>query len=281
MTVRTITRSYAGGVIAPEMLARFDQNKNQTGLAEAVNFTILPHGPAQNRAGFQYVLEVKDSSSATFLMPFVYSTSQSMVLEFGDLYVRFHTQGGNLLEANQNITAISLASPGVINLAAHGYTTGQWVFIAAAAGLTTLNNRFFKVVFIDANNFSLTTLAGVAVNTTGLPAYTGSGTVARVYEIVSPYSSADLFNLHFTQSNDVLTIVHTSYQQRELRRLGATNWQFATLSFTPTQAAPASASVAASPASGVVINRYRVTAIATDGLEESYPVGVSDRKSVV
>src|SRR5687768_1758436 len=60
--VRTLQRSFAGGEIAPEMAGRLDIDKFQTGLKTCRNFEVLPHGPARNRAGFEYVLEAKDST---------------------------------------------------------------------------------------------------------------------------------------------------------------------------------------------------------------------------
>lgn len=274
-TVKTLYRSFAGGVITPEMFGRLDLVKFQTGLAESDGFIILPHGPAANRTGTEYVLEVKDSTALTCILPFVYSTSQSMVLEFGNQYLRFHTLGGNLLEAPVPATAISQANPGVINRVAHGFTTGQWVFSAGIAGMTTLNSRFYKVIRIDADNYSLTDLWNVAINTLTLPAYGGGGTFARVYEIATPYVTADLFDLHFTQSADVLTITHPSYQQRELRRLGATNWTLTTLGFASTIATPAAPGGVAAPVSGGVSNFYVTTAIAAGTLEESLPSGIT------
>ncbi|CAN0486623.1 unnamed protein product, partial [Phaeothamnion confervicola] len=156
MTVKTLTRSFAGGVITPEMLGRLDLIKYQTGLAEADGFETLPHGPAANSPGFEYCLEVKDSNAVTCLLPFIYSTSQSMVLEFGNLYVRFHTAGGTLLEAVKNITAVTQANPGVFTSAGHGYATGDWVFVLGCGGMTSLNFRWFKVVVLTANTYSLT-----------------------------------------------------------------------------------------------------------------------------
>lgn len=49
----------------------------------------------------------------------------------------------------------------------------------------------------------------------------------RVYELATPYAEADLFELKFTQSADVLTIVHPSYPPKELQRYGHANWQLA------------------------------------------------------
>jgi len=44
------------------------------------------------------------------------------------------------------------------------------------------------------------------------------------YEIVTPYDEADIFELKFTQSADVITICHNNYAPRQLSRLAHTNW---------------------------------------------------------
>ena len=51
------------------------------------------------------------------------------------------------------------------------------------------------------------------------------------YEVVTSYSSADVWNLNFTQSADTLYITHPSYPTRKLQRAGATNWTLTTVSF--------------------------------------------------
>ncbi|AWP32040.1 hypothetical protein B9D02_05365 [Pantoea vagans] len=45
-----------------------------------------------------------------------------------------------------------------------------------------------------------------------------------VYEIATPYTEADLFDLKFTQSADVMTICHKNYAPRELQRYAHNNW---------------------------------------------------------
>lgn len=46
-------------------------------------------------------------------------------------------------------------------------------------------------------------------------------------EVVTPYTSAELVNLRFTQSADVMYLVHPNYQPRMLRRLTATSFELA------------------------------------------------------
>jgi len=190
--VRTLQRSFAGGEVSPEMFGRSDDAKYQSGLARCRNFIVTPQGPVANRPGFAFVREVKDSTKRTRLIPFTYSTTQTMVIELGAGHFRFHTQGGTLLSA-------------------------------------------------------------------GVP-----------YEISNPYAEGDLFDIHYVQSADVLTLVHPNYAPRELRRLGATNWQLSTLSFAAPISAPGAPTLVAAGHTAVKYTYYYVvTAIDADGIGES------------
>lgn len=100
MTKRRVQQGFVGGELSPSMYGRFDDGKYQQGLAMCRNFICLPQGPATNRPGFKFVREVKDSSKKVRLIPFIFSGEQTMCLEFGDKYVRFHTQGMTLLGSN-------------------------------------------------------------------------------------------------------------------------------------------------------------------------------------
>ena len=237
--MRTLQRSFAGGAITPELFGRIDLTKFQTGLAACENFIILPHGPAANRPGFEFIKEVKTSAKATRLIPFAYSTTQTYALEFGDLYIRFYTQGGQLLTGT--VTAW---------LTATAYIVGD---IRSEAG----------------TNYYCATAHTSGVFATDLAAVKWVALTGTIVEVPSPYVEADLFNLHFVQSADVLTIVHPSYAPRELRRLGAVNWALTTISFEPTISAPTGVGASASPASGTPVSKYVVTAVASDGLDES------------
>lgn len=239
-TVKPLMRSFAGGEITPELFGRLDLDKFQTGVARALNFWVLPHGPLQNRPGTNYVLHVKDSTRRTRVIAFAYSSTQTMVLEFGHHYIRFHTAGATLLETVKTITSVTQASPGVFTKNSHGYSNGDWVQVLGAGGMTTLNYRFYIVANVTTNTYTLTTLTGEAVSTSALPAYTGGGTTGRVYTVTTTYDEAHLFDLHVTQDADVLTIVHPSYAPMELRRLGATNWTLTAASFSPTVLPPTS-----------------------------------------
>lgn len=51
------------------------------------------------------------------------------------------------------------------------------------------------------------------------------------YEVASPYAAADLFELYFAQSADILYIAHPDYEPRKLSRTGHTSWTLTTIPF--------------------------------------------------
>lgn len=264
-------RSFAGGEITGELYGRLDLTKYQTGVALCRNFLVLPHGPLQNRSGFSYVIEAGDVANQVRIISFAFSADQSMVLEFGHQYIRFHTGGGTLLETSKNIVGATQAPPGVLNIVGHAYLAGDVVFVNGVVGMTQLNGRYFKVVVVDVNNISLTLHDGTAVSTAAYGAYVSGGTIGRVYQITSPYSAADLFDIHFAQDSDVLTATSKLYPAQELKRLGAASWTITPVTFVPTMAPPGGFSVVATKPTpnNTTLQAYVVTAIAADGVTET------------
>lgn len=194
MSDKTLTRSFAGGELSPLLFGRLDLGKYQTGLAKCLNFIVTPQGPIENRPGFAFVRATKANVAAR-LIPFTYSSDQTLVIEMGVSYFRFHTVGATVLSA-------------------------------------------------------------------GVP-----------YEVAHTYTADELFDVHYVQSGDVLTLTHPAHAPAELRRLAATNWTLTDISFVPTIGTPAAPTPQAfGPGGGTPVDHYYVTtALSADGMEESLP----------
>lgn len=132
-SMRTYNRSFSGGQISPEMYGRIDDAKFQSGAATLRNFVATPTGAADNRAGFAYVNATKNNGVAR-IIPFTFDVNQTMVIELGDKYARFHTQGETLqYSAAATLAWIApsgdlsfvYASPGVVVWTGHGLQTGD------------------------------------------------------------------------------------------------------------------------------------------------------------
>jgi hypothetical protein len=251
---RALLRSFAGGEITPELYGRIDLSKYQTGLAKCLNFRVLPHGPAQRRPGFKFINQVKDSTHAVRLIPFAFSADQTVVLEVGHQYIRFHPNGQTLLEASKAIVSIL---SGTVTVTAHGWSTGDWVYIGS---------RFFVITVTGVNTFTVTGLRGEAATASG-------STAARVYTLTTPYDATaiSLLEIHYAQNSDVLTLTHPSYPAKELKRLGATNWTLTDISFAPSASVPTgvSATATVAVATNLTAQHYKVTAILADNVTET------------
>jgi hypothetical protein len=89
--------SFAAGELAPALASRTDFAKYASGAKTLRNFFVHPTGGASNRPGTLYVASTKDSSKRSRLVDFQFSTDQAYILEFGDLYIRFYRDGGQIL----------------------------------------------------------------------------------------------------------------------------------------------------------------------------------------
>ncbi|HXF44857.1 MAG TPA: hypothetical protein VNK91_01945 [Burkholderiaceae bacterium] len=242
-----IQRSFAGGEIAPALHARADQVKYATGLRTCRNFEIQKHGGVANRSGFQYVATTALSGRRIRLIPFDFSDTQTYVLEFGNLYVRWITAGARLVVS--------------------GVPAWNNATIYQPADLVVNNGVNFYC--------RLTNIAQQPPN--ALYWYPLPG---NIYEIPTTYPEADLQGLHFVQSADVLTITHRNQPPQELRREGHTRWRFVGIDTTVAGiAAPATPTITAG-AAGSLGYGYRLTAVAAN-YEESLPSGLQTVTSAI
>ena len=200
---KTIQVSFAGGEIAPSMYGRSDDVKYQNGLQRCRNFMVLPQGPVANRPGFEFVNDCGDSTHPVRLIPFVYATDQTMVIELGHKYARFHSMGATLVASN------------------------------------------------------------------GAP-----------YQVATPWEGSDLFDLNYTQSGDIITVVHPKYSPREIRRYGALDWRIVEINFNSTLKTPTgvkaviASSAADDPNKDKYTVKYRVSCLNKDKTEESAASGI-------
>lgn len=225
-------QSFSAGELAPNMYGRYELAVSKSGCKKLRNFIAETQGAARYRNGFKVVHNSR-RNNVPFLIPFQFNDEQAYMLEFTSGYLRFHKDEGIIVESDKTITGITQASPGVITSVAHGYVTGNEIFINDVVGMTELNGKAFLVVRINNDTYSLTDQDGTAINTTAYTAYSSAGTTARIYEITTPYSSVlDLSKLKVTQNADTMYIVHPYYEPRKLTRSAHTSWTLLTYTRT-------------------------------------------------
>lgn len=203
-----ILSSFNAGEMSPRMAGRVDVGKYANGCKFMENYIPLIQGPAMRRGSTRFVAEVKNSAHRTWLVRFEYNVQQAYILEFGDKYIRFYTNRGQLV-------------------------TGAVSAWATATGYTVGNLRSNGGV-----NYYCTTDHTSGVFATDLASGYWYALTGSIYEIPTPWTVSDLtatdntMNLRFVESNDVIYICHPNYAPRKLSRYGATDWRLSTLQTT-------------------------------------------------
>jgi len=224
--VHPFQTNFTAGELTPKLAGQVDFKKYNNGVEEMQNMTVFPQGGATRRYGTRFVAEVKDSSKSTRIIPFEFNITQSYILELGDQYIRFYKDNGQITNASKNITGITQANPAVVTVSSHGYSNGDDVWINGVVGMTQVNGRRFRIANTTTNTFELQ-----GVNSTGYTAYASAGTAADVFEIASPFTESQLYEIAFTQSADVMYLVHEDVAPRKLSRTGHTSWTMTEVDF--------------------------------------------------
>ena len=181
--------SFVSGEFSPKMDGRTDFEKYSSGAKTLENFLVHPQGAATRRVGTQFIAEVKSSAAKTRLIPFEFSTTQTYILEFGNTYIRFFKDKGQILDSGS------------------------------------------------------------------------------AYEISSPYLTAELFELKFAQSADVMYVTHPNHEVMKLSRTGHTSWTLAEVDFTDgPYLSENSTTTTLTPASASTGTGVNITASAVTGI---------------
>lgn len=149
-----VQTNFTAGELSPRLRGRTDFDKYFNGAEALENCLVHAHGGVAHRPGTRFVEEVKTSAKFTRLIPFEFSTTQTYVLEFGDLYFRVYRDGGQ-------------------------------------------------------------------VENGGSPV-----------EVVTPYTDADLPQIKFTQSADVLYLDHPDFPPKEVQRTSDIAWAITNHAFS-------------------------------------------------
>ena len=206
------------------------------------------------------------------------------------------------------ITGITKADPGVVTAAGHDFVDGYLITITGVGGMTELNGNTYTVSVIDGNSFTLIDSTGTPVDTSAFGTYTSGGLATLnyipgdvveesgvnylciaahtnqqppdpdywyeleedIFELPAPYEEEDLPLIKYTQSGDVVTLVHPRYAPRELRRIGSNLFELRVISFSPTLTPPENVQVATGD-TGTATYQYVVTEVDPETGDESAP----------
>jgi hypothetical protein len=274
MAQPTIQTSFGSGEWAPKLRSRVDIQKYKSGAALLRNFYVdYSGGGASTRQGTKFIAQCKTSGAR--LIPFQPSSTLSYVLEFGQNYIRFYSNGAAVLEA-PFFAAGGGAAGDLFDLTADPpWVPGDWVYATGWGGLTNVNGNYFQVSVVFGPAVTVVDLQGNPVTFTGT--WTSGGQLQRVYTITSPYLASDLFpnpltgnpGLKFVQNVTSLIICHPNYPAQVLTETAATNWTINSIQFGPTIATPTGVAMSAFGTGSGWFYAACVTAVDANGQESA------------
>ena len=223
---KKLENDFTGGQVSPLLNKRSNAKRHDIGLKTLQNMTIMLQGGVTSRPSTEHVAQVKDSSKTTRLLPFEFSTEETYAIEMGDQYFRFLKESGQILESDITITGITKANPAVVTVSGTAPANGEQLYITEVTGMTEVNHTrvYYTVANRTATTFELQDQDGTNVDSTGFTTYSSGGVVNVIYEIASTYLEADLSLVQYTQSADVISLVHEDYMPKDLTRTADTSW---------------------------------------------------------
>jgi len=227
-----IQTAFNGGKFGKRLKGRTDLARYAFGCEELQNFIPIIQGPAVKRSGTRFVAEAAEPNVKSRLIPFVFSETQSYVMELGVGELRFFRNNGAVLETAQTLTGSpTAANPVQVPLTAHGYSNGDTVYLTGGL-MVELNGRFFTVANSSVNVFDLSGEDGTG-RVTGT-----AGTAARQYRLTHgvasndiPWLEAELAAVQFVQNGDLMYLVHENHPPHEIIRSSDTSWTCKALVF--------------------------------------------------
>ena len=100
--------SFNAGELSPQIDARSDVDKYNSGCRTLQNMIPRIYGPARRRPGFKYIDDAYSHTVTSRLIPFEYSDSISYIIEFSDQICKFYYDGAVLQSGGIDVT---LATP--------------------------------------------------------------------------------------------------------------------------------------------------------------------------
>jgi len=222
-----IKNNFTAGEFSPRLYSRTDFDKYNNACKTLQNFYPLPQGGITKRPGTKYIAEVKTSANATELIPFRYSNVDNYILEFGNKYIRFYKDQAQVVSgtAYELGGAITGTHTGGNNESILTDSTANWQ-TNAHVGKTITNSTDSSSGVVYAN--TATTVSAVLSGGTDND-WDTSDAYSLGEEV--PWLTAELPDLDFTQSADVLYITHPNHHPYKLERLTNTSWRLSRVDF--------------------------------------------------
>jgi len=219
MRIQALQSSFADGQISPRMQGMVELESYKSSLATLENMIVLPQGSLTRRPGTFFAARTKNNGAAR-LIPFSRGQGTSLILEFGNLYIRFFANDGPVRTDDIAGTYSQSTTTVTVTKSTHGYSVSDEVYLNFTSGNGI--DGFYTIATVpDANTFTVTSTTSQSTS--------GNVNISQRFEITTSYTAAQVDELSFTQSADVLFLAHPSHPPARLERFDTNLWTLTNL----------------------------------------------------
>ena len=263
--------SFASGIISKELSSRLDFNKLSSGVTEANNVFVKPHGGLHKRYGFKYVSPITSKSR---LIPFdfvqhyvlvardrlidIYTNEGRLIGPFSGTFsnITWTTINGEILLDNQDATR-------ALHIALNNDSTGNIFFVTQSTHASIGLNKYVRLTAQSSRRIKVEGYDGIMPNGT-----TGTISFSNHIGVNTPYLENELEDIKYVQSNDAIYLTHKDHAPRKLLRKGINEWEIEPINFEKRHDSPSNIRVTSTNGSDSTA-RYAVSALNATTGEES------------
>jgi hypothetical protein len=218
MRIQALQSSFADGQISPRMQGMVELESYKSSLAKLENMIVLPQGSLTRRPGTFFAARTKNNGAAR-LIPFSRGQGTSLILEFGNLYIRFFANDGPVRTDDVAGTYIQSGTDITVTETGHSRSTSDEVYLDFTSGDGV--DGFYTITGTSGNDFTVTSTTSQSTS--------GNVNISQRYEVTTSYTAAQVDELSFTQSADVLFLAHPSHPPARLERFDTNLWTLTNL----------------------------------------------------
>ena len=206
--VAPIYPNFARGEVSPLMFGRIDIEQYPSCLDKCRNVYIRPYGCASRISGTEYITNAKNNGKAR-LLKFVFSATDSYIIECGAGYFRFYQNGGAVIKSGANAWVTGT-----------NYSVGSYV---------ENSDLIYYCVQAHTSGTFATDLSN------------GYWVQQDIYEVPNSYTEEQLDSIQYVQIDDIIKLTclpvnnnNSTAHPKELIRNSSDDWTFKDVEFKET-----------------------------------------------
>lgn len=189
----SLQSNFNAGELSPLMYGRTDSPRYKQGLETCLNYIPTLQGPLQRKPGTKFCAAAKTNNQAPVLIPFQFSATQAYMLEFGQQYIRFYANNGQIVTTSTTYQVLGLKN-------------SAYQFFASR-----LNTNLGPFEQSENSN---------------------SVSPGSILQVQTPYNYTDLPQLRYVQNADTLYLMHPNYPVYKLQRFAQQLWDLTQVYFS-------------------------------------------------